>query len=284
MVDLTLLSDERYVGKVPPKGNTGEWDLVVRSLRDGNTVASWGPPRGWLFDRVGASSNGQYVGVVLDEDPVTPLPDYNIDSQNLRIGLIGPKADKLDWVVNLSGPEGEAKSVREVRPSDDGAYVAVAGWYYGAAVVDVRARKIMWASRPKDEVGMVTISFCPDNTVVYAGGGEGCVYGMATAGGKMVSRWFATASGRSEYGCRISTVAVSPDGRFVAAGTGPEGVAYVWERQTGKLLNVLNHGGSTILVTSFSPDSNALATFLPGTIKVWTMPRRSGPAGAEARR
>ena len=270
MLNVAVMTDDRYVGSARQK--TGVWAFVARRIQDGKTTALWAKPAGWLFDAVGTSTNGQYAGVVLNEDPVRPLPDYTVHIEKLRIGLLGPKANKIDWLATLSGPAGQAQTIRRLRPSDDGAYVAVAGWYYGAAIVDVRAKKLLWANRPKDEVGMVDIAFSPDSKVVYGGGAEGCVYGMEVSTGKIVSRWFATQSGKSEYGCRISTVAVSPNGKLVAAGTGPEGLAYVWDRQTGKLAKVVRHGDSTILVLSFSPNSKALATFIPGAIKIWDLP------------
>ena len=89
--------------------------------------------------------------------------------------------------------------------------------------------------------------------------------------GNVVSRWYASASGQEEYGHRISCMAVSPDGRWVAAGTGPEGLVFVGSTATNKCVKILNHGMGTILLVHFSPDSKALATFVPGTLKVWNV-------------
>jgi len=86
-----------------------------------------------------------------------------------------------------------------------------------------------------------------------------------------VNRWFATPSGREESGRPIMTVSMSPDGRFVAAGTGPEGDVYLFFTSDGHR-RVLKHGGSTILMASFSPDSKRLASYAGGEIKIWKMP------------
>ena len=85
----------------------------------------------------------------------------------------------------------------------------------------------------------------------------------------IVNSWYATGSGRSEYGHRISALAVSPDGLWIAAGTGPEGLVFIVSSRNGKLVKILNHGLSTVELVSFSPDSKALATFVPGTLKMW---------------
>ena len=144
-------------------------------------------------------------------------------------------------------------------------------------VLDVLNKKVLWQKRPQREVCFTDIAFAPDNKLVYAGGTEGCVYGMKVTDGQIVSEWFASPTGESEYGHRITTISVSPDGRFVAAGTGSEGHVYLFSTKDGKR-HILNHGGSTILVTSFSPDSKRLASFAAGQIKIWKLPEEAaGP-------
>jgi WD40 repeat protein len=129
----------------------------------------------------------------------------------------------------------------------------------------------LWAKRPPSEISSSYGVFAPDNKVLYAGGSEGCVYEMDVRTGKILSRWFASKSGKSEYGHRISALACSPDGRYLATGTGPEGLVWIWSQADGKLLKILKHGGGPVRLVSFSPDSKALATFVPGTLKVWNV-------------
>lgn len=50
------------------------------------------------------------------------------------------------------------------------------------------------------------------------------------------------------------------------------------------LVASLNHGRATVLLVAFSPDSSAIATFVPGTLKVWNVSRwdkkiAEGPSG-----
>lgn len=273
-IDITPVSGHRYVGTRDPKASRQAWPIVVRRIGDAEDMSRWPPPQGWCVRHIGPSQNGRYAGIVLDEDPGHPSPDYDWEVDRFQIGLIGPQADKIDWITTLENRTGNTYSIRRVRPSDDGAYVALAGWFYGAAVIDVQAKEVLWVKCPKGEAGMVDIAFSPDNKTVYAGGTAGCVFGMDVATGEIVSRWFATQSGKTEYGWRISAIAVSPDGRFVAAGTGPDGVAYVWSRETGQQVKVVRHASSSISALSFSPDSKALATFIPGAIKIWDLPAR----------
>jgi WD40 repeat protein len=222
-----------------------------------------------------ASANGAHIAFWATPDVTSR--DYG--TNRVRVGMLAPKANRIDWVTTMSCKT-TTVNIGGVVPSDDGAYIALSGWDYGAAVVDVSQKKALWQKQPAGETCFADIAFSPDNKTVYAGGTEGCVYGMGVKDGEIASRWFATGSGKEVYAHRITTVSVSPDGRFVAAGTGPEGEVYLFSTKNGKRL-VLNHGGSTILITSFSPDSKRLATFAAGQIKIWKVSgwNRNGDAG-----
>jgi hypothetical protein len=273
-----LLCRNWFVGVQRPASDKENWPLVVRMAGGAKEVSRWMAPVGYWFRWIGVSQEGKCIALVVEQEAGTSIPDCEVGVDKFRIGLLGLGQKEISWLTHLESREGNRSSIRAVMPSEDGAYVALAGWRYGIGLIDVAGKKLSWVTRPKDEAGMVDVAFSPDAKVLYGGGTEGCIYGMEVASGRIVSRWFATDSGKSEYGWRVSVVAVSPDGHFVAAGTGPEGVAYVWDRNVGKLVGIFRHGGSTIQVLSFSPDSNSLATFVPGTIKVWKLRESSPPA------
>lgn len=253
---------------------SGDKLVVCRDVTTSNVLKQWPLTKDWYCDQIHTSRNGRYVAIGVSYDSVRGDGDAW-----KRVGLIGPEMGEITWLPTLGQPplefpqlDGDT-SLSKVIPSDDGAYVAVAGWRNGAGVYDVRANRLLWyTGHPEGEASLDDIAFSPDNKLVYTGGVMGCIYVMETATGKILDRWWMTKSGRDIYGHRIVTVAASPDGRFVAAGTGPIGLAYVWRASTGERIKVLNHGGSTILILSFSPDSKSLATYAKGQIKVWRMP------------
>jgi WD40 repeat protein len=248
----------------------------------------------YLIVELGCGSrNGRYLAAWAQK--------YGKAADEIKFGLVTQDGKGFDWKVSLTLNSSEcAKAmVHGVVPSDSGDYIAVAGWKNGVLLADLKNKKIVWVASPEYaaampvptrhpwktipllEIDTKDVAFAPDNKTIYAGGAMGCVYGMDVRTGKIVSKWWATETDKLENGHRISTVSVSPDGRFVAAGTGPEGQVYLFSTKDGKR-RILNHGGSTILITSFSPDSKRLASFAAGQIKIWKLPDdAAGPKSGE---
>jgi hypothetical protein len=206
------------------------------------------------------------------------VPDYDYYHPRLQVGLIGPDATEITWGATLVSNHVGGQDPRSVPASDDGKYVAVGGWGQGAggygtgvAMVDIAARQELWTKvLPSDNV--FHVAFSPDSRLVYAGSMKGIVYAMDVKTGNVLGKWYASESGKTEEGNRISCLAVSPDGRWVAAGvTGPDGLIFVGSAATNKLVQVLKHGMGTVDLVHFSPDSKALATFVPDTLKIWNV-------------
>ncbi len=213
------------------------------------------------------SANGKHVAVALLE--AFESPGFDLARQGVKLGLIGEDAAEIRWVATLTSTDaGSAIGIRTAIASDDGAFIAVAAWNYGVAVVDTQTGEKLWEHMPGANA-VKYAAFSPDAKTVYAGGTEGIIYAMDTLTGNVLGKWYASESGREQDGNPIQCLAVSPDGRWVAAGTGPAGLVFVGSTATNKMVRVLRHGGSTVLLVHFSPDSSALASFVPGTLKIW---------------
>ncbi len=214
------ISDSRHVA---PQGKdaAGNISLVLVDTKTQVEEARWTLPKGWYCHNMRVSGNGRYVALELQDNRTD---DRNFDRDEVPLGLLDVDRKHISWPASLLGRRGAADTVEAVAASNDGSWMAVAGWDSGAAVVDVHEGRVLWASKPPREANLADIAFSGDNRTVYTGGTMGCVYGMETANGRVTSKWFTTESGKPVYGHRISTVAVSPDGRYVAAGTGPTGL------------------------------------------------------------
>jgi WD40 repeat protein len=136
-------------------------------------------------------------------------------------------------------------------------------------MIDVQAQKCLWIKKPWREAGLYYAAFSPDSKSVYAGGTSSAVWAFDVRSGKKLSHWYANDSGREQYGHRISCLAVSPDGKWVAAGAGIEGNVYIGSTAESRKVATLKHGGSTLLLVQFAPDSKAIASVAAGKLKIW---------------
>lgn len=265
--NITIVQDGRYMGHGFRKG-VNDAILVLNSFETGEVVKEWKPPDGWEFQSIeaGLSSNGKLAAVVLAAKPNSD-PD---ETERHRVGRIDLRTLELAWVGELSGRG--APTIRRIAVSDDGRFIAVGGWDNGVALVDASEKKVLWSGRSPMEVSTGYVRFSSDGLTLYTAGSEGCVYTVDTITGRRRGRLWATDTGRSLYGHRISSLAISPDGRWLAAGTGPQGRVYLWDiTSPAPKPRTLPHGGGTVFIVEFSPDSQRLASVANGTIKIWNV-------------
>ena len=269
-------------------GNVRKY-FCLADLKSGKTIDHWPRPRELCIDLGRSSRNGKYAAA-------WNTPDGACGDSGATIGLIAPDGKKIEWITLLTsdGYSPPQAMIQELVPSDNGEYIGVAGWDNGLAMIDVKKKEVIWTACylektkatedsskvswkrwPLDEVGTMALAFSPDSKVVYSGGLKGCVYAMKTETGELISQWWTIPTNRDLRDGEISALSVSPDGRYLAAGgIGPGGPVYLFSTKTGKC-RVLNHGGSTIFITSFSPDSKRLASFAAGKIKIWKLPEET---------
>jgi WD40 repeat protein len=281
----TLLFSNAWISDVYGHGKRKGVFCVGKTNSEKELYRFQGPPN--LHIELGrGSSNGKYLAAWC-------MPDSNSQDRSDRtcFGFVAPDGKSFEWVASIvpefhDGPWGK---IRRVVSSNDGAFIGVAGWKNGVLMVDVNRKDILWIASweykvkkscgkeaawrqiPLDETNTTDLAFLSERKLVYTGGASGCVFGMKVKTGEIVSKWWATPTNKEMNGYRISTISVSPDGRFVAAGTGPTGDVYLFSTNDGER-RIFRHGGSTILITSFSPDSKRLATFAAGQIKIWKLP------------
>ena len=243
--------------------------IIIKDITTGKQLQKFPVGVEWYCNRLFTNRTGTHVAVALKEDPTVTK---NFDHPRVRIGLIGPKADKISWITTLTGRSWGEGSIHMAVPSDDGAYIGVGGWVHRWVVmIDVVKKKILWKSDHIPSTIFESLCFTPDSKVVYAADIVDCiVYGIDVLTGKVVSKWPIPEEG----GFRIVSVAVSPDGRYVAAGTGPVGDVHVFSANSGKEVMWIKHApDATVYYLAFSPDSTLLATST-GVIRIWAMPKK----------
>jgi WD40 repeat protein len=164
------------------------------------------------------------------------------------------------------------ESVGDVRFTPDGrlAAVAVAGNVY--VIESLTGREVV---KLPGQIGPIHLGFSPDGR------------SLAVAGWDQVAQVWEVASGkalmRAEKVGHVNSVAVSPDGRFVALGSEfTDGVIYVLDAGTGKAVQELRGHGSYVGALAFGPDGRSLASGQRDTTAlVWDLaPARNRPAAA----
>lgn len=243
--------------------------MGLRNARSGKLLRRWDPPVGYYCDHFDLNRNGEFVALCLTEEVGEGgPPDRDGWRTRLKVGLFSVCSKDLKWIATLTGVTNQ---VEHAAVSDDGAYIAVAGWENSLVLIDVATQKVLWTFKPAGP--QYHVAFSPDGETVYSGGTLGMIHSIEVETGRLLDSWATTRSGRDEYLHRLSCLAASGDGRWVAAGAGLEGKAYLFDTRTGKLAQILAHGGGAVRLLSFSPDSKVLATFVPGSLKVWKMPQ-----------
>lgn len=96
---------------------------------------------------------------------------------------------------------------------------------------------------------------------------------VVTASGPVVTLWDIStgAALNTFYGHtkRIRSVAISPDGRWLASG-GQDNLIHLWDLETGEILKTLSGHGDQVMAVKFSPDGRHLASgSADETIRIW---------------
>jgi len=255
-----------------PGDNYSDWPYCVFDFKEGKVIEKW-PTPGWYIKLAAANSNGSLIALVATEDVSSPPPGYDFEVSSAKVGILDVSKKELRWRGLVSGPFGEDACLTSVAVTDDGRYIAVAGWSNGVAMVDCEAGKVLWSIRPREELSSGYAVFSPDSKVVYAAGSEGCVYGMDVTTGTVLSARYATRSGKYEELNRIEAVAISKDGEWLAAGVCPDGEVYLWNLKDSSRPRIFLHNPpgvmGTVLILSFSPDARRLASVGKGGLKIW---------------
>ncbi len=256
-VSVVPLSESLFGFRVDPEKHGANWPFIVYDVNTSVEQKRFPAQENWSYGLGGVSANGRFAALTMREN--ADSSEHQGRYFRYRVGSLAPATWELCWVAELN--EHGAGTVSRVAVSNDGRYIALGGWANGVALVDAKLSKVLWRKCPPHAISFGDVEFTPDAKILYAGGPEGYLYGMAVRTGDILTRW--------PVGSRITSVTVSPDGSKIACGAA--GKVVVWEAATGRQILLLPHNGSVFTV-AFSPSGRVLASHDGGSIRIWRVP------------
>jgi WD40 repeat protein len=219
------------------------WDL--QTGRRGFAVAGDAEPvRGCTQFRntVEFSPDGEFF--------VSPFHDYTVSIRDAHDGS----------VIHEFPAHGDV--VWDIAISRDGRRLATSSADWTLRVWDLDDRRLVseFDTLPG---GFRSIVFTSDGGTMVVSDVSGSLYRLDLVDGSLSAPF----DGTKHFDSRIS---LSPDGRYVAAGSSDSGAVLIWDRTTGRVVQELRGHGSTVTGAAFAPDGHGLVSGSEdGTIRYW---------------
>ena len=253
---------------IPSAGYNG---LVLSEFKEQKEIAKQDIPYSAECRKIKASSNGRFgVASVLFKE--------GAQKNWFKLAVFGADLKEMSFVFQKD-TTADNFLVCDFDVTNDGNLLAGAGekgqaWIF---VTDVKNKNILWEKTFKEYNQFTLIKFSPDGKRLFAAEKARHILAIDTATGQLLNEFvmdeYQTAAHLKQ---NISCMAVSFDGKVLAANTEPSGTVWLWDITSGREIGRLPVGGGLIISgVAFSPDSKYLATscMVSPEIKIWKVPQ-----------
>lgn len=234
---------------------TNEPGKVVDRLADGRLAAATWPAQGGASREVSLAvwdpRTDQWAVDQVVPPCVANLVRFRPDGRGLLVGGMDSTVHMMELVrpaAEVSWPVTGECEAWAVAVSPDGRRVVTGGDDHAVRLWDSQTR-VCLADRADHRSLVTTAAFAP----------TGAWFATGSFDGKVIVHDPRSAAPRQvlTHGFKVRSLAVSPDGRAVAA-AGEKGVVSVWEVESGKLLYRVGGAGSVAHAIAFTADGKAL--------------------------
>lgn len=244
-----------------PSGTDKE--LVISNIEGAKELKRLflGPDSGCLG--LQASSNGRYAVAALM---------VGGSAKRIQLDIIDPELGFIRPVETKTLEDG--LKLNDIAISNDGSFVAAVGGSNNGwlLVVGGDNKRGQWEHYIADCNELNEVCFSPDGKAIYASESGRRVYIFDVANRGLVKQLqMKRYKTPANYPQSISCIAVSPDGRLLAAASLPKSKLWVWDAESGEKIAAIETGFFSTSSISFSPDSSLLAgaDLTDRPIKVW---------------
>ncbi|MDD5010801.1 MAG: WD40 repeat domain-containing protein [Phycisphaerae bacterium] len=205
---------------------------------------------------LGVNQTGNIAGLVNVD-----MFDKNSNNSYSKFSIAVIASNQLSEITTIENGN-NAIELFGISVSDNGRYIAVVGrknnlgWIGG---VDINEKKLLWERNSDLSDRFNCAAFSPDSRIVYVGGTGRSIIGFDVATGNLVTNWQMAETIKANKKQYTPAIAVSNDGRLVAAATEPAGAIYLWNTQGNESVKHLPVGHILISGIAFSPDDRYIA-------------------------
>jgi WD40 repeat protein len=244
--------------------------LILTNLKADSELSSLYLSYGAECKKIKMSQNGRYGAVSV-------LFKEGVRKRWFELGLFDSDLKNIFFVFQRN-MDAENFLLCDFDITNDGSLLAGAGgkdqaWIF---VTDVNNENVLW-EKTFDEYGRFTsVGFSPDGKILFVSEKVRFIISLDSATGQTFRVYempkYSTPAHQKQ---NISCIAVSPDGKILAADTEPAGEVWFWDIASGREIGRISASELTVSDIAFSPDSKKLATgcMVSPEIKIWKVPQ-----------
>jgi len=195
----------------------------------------------------------------------------------LKLGLFDSDFKNISYVFKKN-TRAEDFLLYDFAIANDGNFIAGVGekgraWVF---ITDVKNENILWEKTFPEYSKFTGVEFSPDGKTLFVVEKVRYIIALDSATGRTIRVFemplYNTPTHQKQ---NICCIAVSPDGRTLAADIEPACTVWFWDIETGKKITSFRANEFTVSDIAFSPDSKYLATgcMVSPEIKIWKVPQ-----------